>query len=61
MPKPTLAKWTRKLETVNLRAVEQAVISEALMRCNYVFGRAAKLLGVHRTTLRRKIREYGWK
>lgn len=43
----------------SLAQVERAHILQALQRCGGQPGRAAKLLGIGRTTLYRKLREYG--
>ena len=39
--------------------LERALIAEALRRCNGNRGAAAELLGLHRNTLRKKIRQFG--
>jgi DNA-binding NtrC family response regulator len=43
----------------SLRDNEREAILQALQASGGLFGRAAKQLGIHRATLRRKIREYG--
>ena len=43
----------------SLRETERQAILQALRAAGGQFGRASQLLGIHRGTLRRKIREYG--
>ena len=43
----------------SLRAVEDHALREALRVCEGHKGRAARALGIHRSTLRRKMRELG--
>ena len=43
----------------SLRDTEREAILDALRAAGGQFGRAADMLGIHRATLRRKIREYG--
>ena len=42
-----------------VRSAERVLISEILKRCNFNQVKAAKILGIHRNTLRRKIKELG--
>ena len=42
-----------------LERLEQSLIRQALVRCDYVVARAAEILGVRRTTLVEKMRKYG--
>jgi transcriptional regulator with PAS, ATPase and Fis domain len=44
--------------TLNLEEIEKQVIKEALKKSNGNLSQAARLLGIHRDTLRRKIQEY---
>lgn len=46
------------LGTLKLAELEKLAIREALVKCNGNQSRAAALLGIHRDTLRKKIREY---
>ncbi|WP_457679872.1 sigma-54-dependent transcriptional regulator [Thermovibrio sp.] len=52
-------KEPNNLYSVLLNSVERALITEVLKRCNFNQVKAAKILGIHRNTLRRKIRELG--
>ena len=52
-------KEENNLYEIVVKAAEKAVISEVLKRCNFNQVKAAKLLEIHRNTLRRKIRELG--
>ncbi|MEN9978758.1 MAG: sigma 54-interacting transcriptional regulator [candidate division WOR-3 bacterium] len=45
--------------SLKLAELEKLAIQEALIKCNGNQSRAAALLGIHRDTLRKKIREYG--
>ncbi len=45
--------------SLKLSELEKLAIQEALIKCNGNQSRAAALLGIHRDTLRKKIREYG--
>ncbi len=47
------------LHDVVLREVEIPLFVEVLNHCEGNQSRAADLLGIHRATLRRKLREYG--
>ncbi|AXA85319.1 DNA-binding transcriptional regulator Fis [Lysobacter oculi] len=47
------------LHEVVLREVEVPLFVEVLNHCEGNQSRAADLLGIHRATLRRKLREYG--
>ena len=46
-------------ETLNISEMEREVIRKALMKCGNNLTRAAEELGIGRTTLYRKIEEYG--
>ena len=50
-------KEENNLYEIVVKAAERAVISEVLKRCNFNQVKAAKVLGIHRNTLRRKIKE----
>lgn len=52
-------KEKNNLYDIVVKAAERAVISEVLKRCNFNQVKAAKVLGIHRNTLRRKIKELG--
>jgi len=52
-------KEENNLYDIVVKAAEKAVISEVLKRCNFNQVKAAKVLGIHRNTLRRKIKELG--
>lgn len=45
--------------SLKLAELEKLAIQEALIKCNGNQSRAAAILGIHRDTLRKKIREYG--
>lgn len=47
------------LHEVVLREVEVPLFVEVLNHCEGNQSRAAELLGIHRATLRRKLRDYG--
>lgn len=50
---------TRNLHEVVMREVEIPLFVEVLNHCDGNQSRAADLLGIHRATLRKKLREYG--
>lgn len=50
---------TNVLYQLVLREVEIPLFTEALRHCEGNQSRAADLLGIHRATLRKKLREYG--
>lgn len=50
---------TTNLHEVVLREVEIPLFVEVLNHCEGNQSRAADLLGIHRATLRRKLRDYG--
>ena len=52
-------KEKNNLYEIVVKAAEKAVISEVLKRCNFNQVKAARVLGIHRNTLRRKIKELG--
>ena len=52
-------KEKNNLYDIVVKAAERAVISEVLKRCNFNQVKAARVLGIHRNTLRKKIRELG--
>ncbi len=52
-------KERNNLYEIVVKAAEKAVISEVLKRCNFNQVKAARILGIHRNTLRRKIKELG--
>ena len=52
-------KEKNNLYEIVVKAAEKAVISEVLRRCNFNQVKAARILGIHRNTLRRKIKELG--
>ncbi|WP_456420184.1 sigma-54-dependent transcriptional regulator [Thermovibrio sp.] len=52
-------KEENNLYQLVVRSAERILITEVLKRCNFNQVKAAKILGIHRNTLRRKIRELG--
>lgn len=50
---------TENLYDVALRELEIPLFAEVLQHCDGNQSRAASLLGIHRATLRKKLREYG--
>jgi transcriptional regulator with PAS, ATPase and Fis domain len=59
--KPKPAGWSLEntFGSLRLAVVERVVIAEALARARSNQKKAAELLGIHRDTLRNKMREYG--
>jgi transcriptional regulator of acetoin/glycerol metabolism len=53
------ATWPALPSQRNLAAVEQAHIVQTLERCGWNHSRAADALGIARTTLWRKLKDYG--
>jgi two-component system nitrogen regulation response regulator GlnG len=54
-------KEPNNLYSLIVKSAEKVVISEVLKFCNFNQVKAAKILGIHRNTLRKKIRELGIK
>lgn len=54
-----LAVVTREESILTLRALEESYIASMMKHTHGHIGRAAQLLGVHRNTLARKLRQYG--
>ncbi|MEO2068426.1 MAG: sigma-54 dependent transcriptional regulator [Desulfurobacteriaceae bacterium] len=52
-------KNERNLYDIVIKKVEKILISETLKKCDYNQVKAAKVLGIHRNTLRKKIKELG--
>ncbi len=52
-------KEENNLYQLVVKSAERILIAEVLKRCNFNQVKAAKILGIHRNTLRRKIRELG--
>jgi Fis family transcriptional regulator, factor for inversion stimulation protein len=50
---------TCELYTIALRELEIPLFAEVLNHCDGNQSRAASMLGIHRATLRKKLREYG--
>jgi len=50
---------TENLYEVALRELELPLFAEVLQHCDGNQSRAASMLGIHRATLRKKLREYG--
>lgn len=50
---------TSELYTIALRELEIPLFAEVLNHCDGNQSRAASMLGIHRATLRKKLREYG--
>ncbi|HEY4554822.1 MAG TPA: DNA-binding transcriptional regulator Fis [Lysobacter sp.] len=50
---------TENLYEVALRELEIPLFAEVLQHCDGNQSRAAMMLGIHRATLRKKLREYG--
>ena len=50
---------TANLYEVALRELEIPLFAEVLQHCDGNQSRAASMLGIHRATLRKKLREYG--
>jgi len=50
---------TSELYTIALRELEIPLFAEVLNHCDGNQSRAAQMLGIHRATLRKKLREYG--
>jgi Fis family transcriptional regulator len=50
---------TENLYEIALRELEIPLFAEVLQHCDGNQSRAAAMLGIHRATLRKKLREYG--
>jgi Fis family transcriptional regulator len=50
---------TENLYEIALRELEIPLFAEVLQHCDGNQSRAATMLGIHRATLRKKLREYG--
>ncbi|MGO4779652.1 helix-turn-helix domain-containing protein, partial [Lysobacter sp. 2RAB21] len=50
---------TENLYEIALRELEIPLFAEVLLHCDGNQSRAAAMLGIHRATLRKKLREYG--
>ncbi len=50
---------TENLYEIALRELEIPLFAEVLQHCDGNQSRAASMLGIHRATLRKKLREYG--
>ncbi|MBT2746297.1 MULTISPECIES: DNA-binding transcriptional regulator Fis [unclassified Lysobacter] len=50
---------TENLYEIALRELEIPLFAEVLLHCDGNQSRAASMLGIHRATLRKKLREYG--
>ena len=53
------ATQTNDLHDRFLSTVEPPLLRDALRQCDHNRAAAAQLLGIHRTTLRQKLRKYG--
>lgn len=51
---------TDDLYTITLRELEIPLFTEVLKHCDGNQSRAAAMLGIHRATLRKKLRDYGF-
>ena len=52
-------KERNNLYDLVVKSAERILISEVLRLCNFNQQKAANILGIHRNTLRRKIKEFG--
>ena len=51
-------EWVLSLEAPTIREAERALIEQVLHRSNWNISRSARLLGINRSTLYHKLREY---
>lgn len=58
MTEPTEMKIVKKQPILTLHEIERRVIQTAVLDCNGNIGEAAKALGIGKSTLYRKLKEY---